>query len=74
MFTAPLHLKLVVVQKLKDQFVQKWRADITADQRLQSYCVIKDDFGMEVYFKKLKYYTNLCKFRVGSYKLQTAYR
>jgi hypothetical protein len=39
---SPRHSKLVVVQKLKDQFVHKWRADdITVDQRLQSYCVIK---------------------------------
>jgi hypothetical protein len=65
-------LKQAVKLRLQDQFKQKWRNDIEHMPKCVTYNLIKDEWGMEHYLRKLprKLRIPLCKFRSSSHKLQ----
>ncbi len=63
-------LKLVVKQKLCDQFIQKWFSDLESSSR-DFYKIIKKNFELEAYLTRLaaKDRQYITKFRLSNIKL-----
>ena len=63
----------VIVQRISDQYKQKWYSDINNSRRLNSYALFKHDFECEPYLDKIvepKYRISLTKFRLSAYSLR----
>ena len=61
----------MIKQRIRDQFVQSFFADINRNIRLQKYCTFKCEFSYENYLSILnvKERNALCKFRCSGHNL-----
>lgn len=58
-------------QRLKDQFIQKWYADMHSSSKASNYRIMKDTFEFENYMIRLppEHSHILCKFRTSNHRL-----
>ena len=64
------HISNRVELILKDQFLQKWNADLADSSKGRTYSSFKENIHLEEYFTKLnpKCFINLAKFRTGNHR------
>ena len=63
----------LIKQRLIDNYLQKWYAEINNSSRLQSYCISKHNFEIESYLNTLaekKYRVALTRFRISAHNLE----
>ena len=61
-----------IKQRILDNYLQKWYADINNSSRLQSYCIFKHSFDREKYLSVISDYklrNTLSRFRMSSHNL-----
>ena len=64
-------LKQSVENRLKDQFIQEWSAQVSTSEKAVNYRIYKSEFKFEEYLKILPvgYSKALCKFRTCNHRL-----
>ena len=64
-------VEILVQQRLKDQFIQKWFSDIVNSSKGQLYSSFKNEFCLEPYLVRLPHMNRLliCKLRTSNLKL-----
>ena len=67
----PARILLVVRDRLDDQYLQKWRADLTISSKMRSYTIYKSALQMEKYlFLPLHLRAAITKFRLSCHSLE----
>ncbi|XP_025099686.1 uncharacterized protein LOC112567141 isoform X3 [Pomacea canaliculata] len=68
---SPCNFKNIVMQRLKDQFIQKWKQEIYTNEICTAYRMFKEYFIFENYLIDLPpaLRSNLIKFRLSCHKL-----
>ena len=63
----------ILMQRLRDQYVQEWHNMVSNQSKLEYYCMFKTDFIYEKYLddiKNVKLKTQLTRFRLCSHSLE----
>jgi hypothetical protein len=68
---SPFRFKNIVKRKLKDQYIQEWKADVDSKSSCYNYRQYKQDFGLEKYTTRLSNNNIrlLARFRTLNHKL-----
>ena len=69
--SIPNNIKFYIKQNLQDQFIQRWRSDLTMSSKGKNFHVFKDSIQLESYFTTLprNLYINMVRFRTGNHKM-----
>ena len=64
------HLSKIVMERLKDQFTQKWNSNLNNSTKGRNYGIFKERIQLENYLLKLspKFYTLMAKFRTANHR------